>query len=453
MALAAAALAGCRSPAGTGGSQSSLDPLVAELRADPERDLRGLVVVVDGNVVREEYFNGSSAEELHDIRSAGKSITSLLVGLAIERGRIPGVDARLPALLGAAAEPHARLSLADVLTMRSGLAADDTDAASPGNEDRLDASDDWLAFALAVPARTAPGQTYVYNSLTAFLAGAVVERAIGEPLADFAARELFAPLGIRAHRWRRGPRGEGAGQGNLSLRLRDLAAIGEMVRGGGVYHGRRVISEAWIAASLAPQVAIGDVDRYADHYGYMWYRKTYFMDGEDVLVHFASGNGGNKIYVVPSRRMVVAITSAAYGRPHGQRRSERILLSVLGALRQAPAVRWFGSRAGSGYLAQPDGAVPTPAIREQPGPGGLDRQRLVTRRARERCRLAVPAVEGDAARVRIDLGAALRSTGEILAVAAPVVQHVGEAMARLTRGADDLGVVAGEEDLAAARDR
>jgi CubicO group peptidase (beta-lactamase class C family) len=310
---------------------STLDDLVAELRRDPQDDLRGLIILIDGSVVREEYFNGSSRDELHDIRSAGKSVTSLLAGIAIDRGLIAGVDQPVSSLLrSAASPPHlATITLADLLTMRSGLAADDSDPLSPGNESRLDAAADWLAFALAVPAREAPARSYVYNSLTAFLVGAVVEQATGAALEDFAAAHLFGPLGITAHRWRRGPRGEGAGQGNLSLRLRDLASLGELVRGLGTYRGRRVVSEAWVTASLSPHVAIGAVDRYADHYGYMWYRKRYDIDGTGVVVHFASGNGGNKIYVVPARRMVIAITSAAYGERHGQPRSERILRAVL----------------------------------------------------------------------------------------------------------------------------
>jgi CubicO group peptidase (beta-lactamase class C family) len=92
-----------------------------------------------------------------------------------------------------------------------------------------------------------------------------------------------------------------------------------------------VVSRAWITRSLAGIVPIATRDPYADAYGYMWYVKQHTVRNRAVTVHFASGNGGNKIYVIPSHRMVVAITSGAYGRSYGQRRSQEILLRVLNA--------------------------------------------------------------------------------------------------------------------------
>jgi CubicO group peptidase (beta-lactamase class C family) len=311
----------------------AMDALVAELRADPAEDLKGLVVMIGGDVVREEYFNGLRPADLHDIRSAGKSITSLLVGIALDRGLIRDVHQPLSAVLGVAAMgDRAAITMEDVLTMRSGLAALDVDPASPGNEDRLDASDDWLGFALHVPMASAPGRTYHYASVNAFLAGAVIEKVAGMDLHAFASRHLFGPLGIHDVRWRRGPRGEGAGQGNLMLRLRDLATLGQLILDGGTYRGTRLISQSWITASLAPRITVSAVDRFADHYGYMWYRKAYPVGAGTITVHVASGNGGNKLYVVPAHRMVVAIMSSAYGQPHGQPRSEQILLRTLSAL-------------------------------------------------------------------------------------------------------------------------
>ena len=98
-----------------------------------------------------------------------------------------------------------------------------------------------------------------------------------------------------------------------------------------MYHGRRIVSAAWLRDALTPHVAIGDSDPYADGYGYYWYAKSHDINGTQVPVRFASGNGGNKIYVVPSRQMVVAITSSAYGKGYGQRRSEANLKALLAA--------------------------------------------------------------------------------------------------------------------------
>jgi CubicO group peptidase (beta-lactamase class C family) len=323
-------LLGAAAPASS--RDTALDTILATFDWDAHPDLRGVVVLRDGQMVAERYYNGETAGTLHDIRSAGKSITALLVGIAIDQGRIHGVDDKVatywPETGGSAIGD---VAIDDLLTMRSGLAAFDEDPASPGNEDRLDAAPDPLVFLRSVPRADPPGTRYRYNSLTAYTAGVVVAKATGRSLADFARRSLFQPLGIHRWRWASDAAGHIKGQGNLSLTTRDLATIGEMVRGDGLYHGRRIVSAHWIRAALTPKVVIADDDPYADGYGYFWYSKVQTIAGTAIPVSFASGNGGNKIYVIPSRHMVVAITSSAYGHGYGQRRSEAILKAVLTA--------------------------------------------------------------------------------------------------------------------------
>ena len=310
----------------------ALDRVLATFDQDEHPDLRGVVVLRDGSVVAERYFNGETADSLHDVRSAGKSVTALLVGIAIDRGRIRSVadpvSASWPESSGSAIGD---VALSDVLTMRSGLAAFDEDPASPGNEDKLDETTDPLAFLRGVPRADPPGSRYRYNSLTAYTAGVVVAKATGGTMADFARSSLFEPLGITRWNWAADSAGYTKGQGNLSLTTRGFATIGEMVRGKGLYRGRRIVSARWIRDALAPKVAIADSDPYADGYGYFWYSKVQQIGGKPVAVSFASGNGGNKIYVVPSRHLVIAITSSAYGRGYGQRRSETILKAILSA--------------------------------------------------------------------------------------------------------------------------
>jgi CubicO group peptidase (beta-lactamase class C family) len=99
----------------------------------------------------------------------------------------------------------------------------------------------------------------------------------------------------------------------------------------GVVNGRRLVSHEWITRSLASQVAISASDPYADYYGYTWYTKAEPIGGHDIEVRFASGNGGNKIYIVTSLHMVVAITSSAYNTNYGQRRSQDVLWKILTA--------------------------------------------------------------------------------------------------------------------------
>lgn len=319
---------------------SLIDHLYSQMEEDEHQDLKGIVIVRDGRLVSERYFNGDSAETLHDIRSATKSITSMAMGIAIEQHLVRSTeDTIAPYLPGLPKDGKQVIRIRDLLTMRSGLDADDTDPASPGNEDRLDESSDWMRSAYAVPTKRTAGSTYLYCSLNAFLTGAIVENASHMPLDTFVDKNLFLPLGITHYRWRHVPVDRTTGQGNLAITARDAASIGELMRKDGVVNGKSVLSKDWVEQSLASTVAIHESDPYADFYGYMWYTRSEPVNGTSVLVHFASGNGGNKIYIIPSLHMVVAITSSAYNTGWGQRRSQDILLKILEASRPQSAQR------------------------------------------------------------------------------------------------------------------
>jgi CubicO group peptidase (beta-lactamase class C family) len=313
--------------------QVSLDSLYKDMTAEEHHDLKSIVIVQDGRLVSEHYFNGDSVETLHDIRSATKSITSLAMGLAIEKHLVQNVDDSITTYLpGLPQDGKEKIKIKDLLNMRSGLDADDTDPSTPGDEDRLDDSSDWMKSAYAVPVKRAPGETYLYCSLNAFLTGAIVENASHMKLDDFVKKNLFDPLGIHDYRWRHVPIDRITGQGNLAITARSAAAIGQLMLMDGVVDGRRILSHDWIERSMAAQVSIHDSDPYADFYGYMWYSKEELVGDRKISVHFASGNGGNKIYIVPSLRMVIAITSSAYNTKWGQRRSQDILLRILSSV-------------------------------------------------------------------------------------------------------------------------
>jgi CubicO group peptidase (beta-lactamase class C family) len=311
-------------------ADTPMDPVLARWDHDEHPDLRGVVILHKGRRLAERYYNGANPGAIHDMRSAGKSITALLVGIATEQGAIRSLDDPIsrywPEASGSAI---GAVALRDVLTMRSGLAAFDEDPASPGNEDRMDVAPDPLTFVRQVPDADPPGMRYRYNSVTAYVAGLVVARATGRHMSDFARQFLFQPLGIRRLHWDSDAAGLTKGQGNLSMTTREMATIGEMVRNRGRWGHRQVVGASWIAEMLAPRVSISADDPYADHYGYFWYQKDQPIGGTVLGVSFASGNGGNKIYVVPDCALVVAITSSAYGHGYGQRRSESILKAVL----------------------------------------------------------------------------------------------------------------------------
>jgi CubicO group peptidase (beta-lactamase class C family) len=312
--------------------QNALAGLSQELSSDPHRDIKGVVILRNHNLVAEYYFNGDDANTLHDIRSATKSITATLLGIAIRRHLIASVNDSISNYLPSLPrDGKQKIAIRDLLNMRSGLDVNDDDPSTPGNESRLDSSTDWIKAVYAVPMKSRPGQKYVYCSINAFILGVIVENASKQNLDVFAEKTLFRPLGIGAYKWRRVPVNRTAGQGNLSITTRDEARIGELYLNDGIFGGQHLVDKTWIDKSIENQIPISSVDPYADYYGYMWYSKDEQVGERKILVHFASGNGGNKIYVIPSLNMVVAITSSAYNQKYGQRRSQDILLRVLAA--------------------------------------------------------------------------------------------------------------------------
>ncbi len=309
---------------------ADLQSVVKNFENDEHADLISVTVRQNGKLVVEQFYNGADERTLVDVRSAGKSVTSLLFGIALDQGAIKSihdpVEKYWPESQGSAV---GSVQLLDLLTMRSGLSADADDPESPGHEDKLDASHDPLSFLMTVPVAEKPGTRYRYNSLAAYVTGVVIGRATGIGLENFARDNLFNPLEIKRWNWQKDLSGQTRGQGNLFLTASGFARIGEMVLTDGKYNDRQVVSSDWIKKSLKPRFDISDSDPYASDYGYYWYHQTYAAIDGSVEYFFASGNGGNKIYVIPRLSMVVSIMSRAYGQGRGQRRSENILKAIL----------------------------------------------------------------------------------------------------------------------------
>lgn len=311
-------------------TQSSLACALQQFDNVEHGDLKSVVVIHNGEWIAERYYGGADAETLVDVRSAGKSVTSLLMGIAIDENAVGSlqdpVEQYWPEAANTALGP---IPLDAVLTMRTGLHADADDPSSPGYEDNMDASDTPMAVALAVPMLDEPGAVYRYNSLAAYMAGIVIANATVGGMEAYAQEKLFRPLGIDHYDWQEDRDGITKGQGNLFLTATGFARIGQLVLNKGNFDGKQVVSERWINESLTPRVDISSSTSNATHYGFYWYQNSIEVEGETVTYWFASGNGGNKIYIVPERQLVVTVMSTAYGQGRGHRRSKAIFQSVL----------------------------------------------------------------------------------------------------------------------------
>lgn len=298
---------------------------------------RSLIVWHRGRPVVEAYFHGQIAVAPQNVKSITKSLDALLVGLAVDRGLIESVDdpvARyLPERMAAAGDPRlAGLTVRHLLTMTSGLAGVDYGA--------FQSSPDWNAFVLAQPLARPPGERFEYDTPVTHLLSELVARVAGSDLTSFANRYLLAPIGAHIDTWRRGPRGIEMGGNDAYLKATDLARLGELVRRGGEWEGRRVISAEWLTAALTRQVVppeptINHGTVGVRGYGYLWWLIE--LDGEPGWA--ALGHGGQYLAIFPARELVVVVTSHWPGpssTEHYRHLRELFTQHLLPAFRRSP---------------------------------------------------------------------------------------------------------------------
>lgn len=300
-------------------------------------DVTSVLVAKDGKLVYERYFNEGGPEVLNDTRSATKSVTSLLVGAAIDRGLIPDAQAKVYGYFSDRrpwqhpGPRKDRITLEDLLTMSSAWECDDENQFSSGNEERMYLSENWTQFALDLPLRGfAPwtarpedsphGRAFAYCTAGSFLLGAVVERATGKSLAAFSAEALEKPLGITQVQWNRSSEGVGMGGGGTRYRSRDLAKLGQIMVDGGRWQGKPVISSTWIDAALTVRAqAREDAD-----YGYQFWRFRFPLHGREQGVWTMSGNGGNYVFILPEEHLVAVVTRTSFNQRNVHPQSQQM---------------------------------------------------------------------------------------------------------------------------------
>ena len=307
--------------------------------------ITSVLVMVDGKLAYEAYFNGADRDTQNDVRSASKTVTSMLVGQAIARKAISGTGAKVfsffPDRHPKNPDPRKlQVTIEDLLTMSSLLECDDNNEFSSGNEERMYVTEDWLGFFLDLPIKgfapwvTKPkdspyGRSFSYCTAGVFTLGQVVEKATKRPVPDFARETLFAPLGIEKLTWIYSPLGQAQTGGGLRIRSRDLAKLGQLFLDGGRWHGKQVIPEDWVKVSTAAHVQATDTDTY----GYLWWRRDFAANGRTFPAFYMSGNGGNKVVVVPSAKLVAVITSTFYNSRGMHQQTDKLLTDyILAAL-------------------------------------------------------------------------------------------------------------------------
>ncbi len=327
-----------------------LEASIQRIRAGEYKAITSLLVMRRGTLWHETYFDADGslgADAPRNTRSATKTIASLLTGLALADGHLKSVAQPVLPFLPAQRrwgrdEPRkARISFEDLLTMSGPLECDDWNQWSRGNEERMYLVEDWVGFFWDLPMRgfaawvTSPaqsefGRAFSYCTAGVTTLGAALQAAVKEPLDDYAMRRLFEPLGIRDPLWQRLP---GSAQvqagGGLSLRSRDLLALGQLVLQRGAWNGRQLLPAEWIDASTSAKVRMDD----GTGYGYLWLLHRFEVQGRSIPTWAMNGAGGNTVQVIPSLDAVVVITSTNFQQPGAPRITMRLLTEhVLPAL-------------------------------------------------------------------------------------------------------------------------
>ena len=314
----------------------NLDPrpfqkVLEGVKAGTFQRLDGIVTVQGGAIIGEAYHGDFSRHRPHDTRSAGKSITALLAGIAVDQGKLHTSDG----LYGFFPEYRTEknwdpakdgVTVHHLLAMSSGLDAFDDGRKSPGSENYYqETQTQWLDHVLRVPMAFEPGSELVYASANYMLLGEVVAKAVDQPLDEFAAQYLFGPLGITEVNWFYAPNGHAYGAGGIRLTPRDLAKIGQLVLNQGKWDGHQVISKAWIKEMTRPKV---DGMLWGKRYAYGWYSHQVNVGDRVIEVLSAAGNGGQRIWVMPQLDAAAVVTMGHYN-SRKQKQADQILTSFI----------------------------------------------------------------------------------------------------------------------------
>jgi CubicO group peptidase (beta-lactamase class C family) len=303
-------------------AEQGLDPrLVAELYYDAAEleTLYGLLVIKNGHLIAEGYFNEGSVGQLSNRQSMTKSVTSALVGIALEQGHLSSVDQKMmdffPEFAGQIDDPRKeQITIRDMLQMRAGYPNEER---TPPYLDLLFFSDNWhhVPHLVDFPLLSGPGTEYSYSNLTSHLLGAIVARASGTDLRSYAQEHLFTPIGAEVGDWYADADGYNLGCIGIFLTARDMAKFGALYFHDGAWEGKQVVSADWVSESL---------QRYSEKthysgwfsskkgryirdvgYGYQWWSAR----AGDHRFDYAAGHGGNLIILLDDLDMIIVTTA------------------------------------------------------------------------------------------------------------------------------------------------
>jgi CubicO group peptidase (beta-lactamase class C family) len=312
-----------------------LTKLVNRIRRGKIQNIHSVLLVKEGNLVFEEYFEGHrfaydkeqfrgqpiryDRSTMHNTMSVTKAVTAAVVGIGIDRGLIESEQQVVSTLLPAYSELFdgykKEITIEHLLTMSSGLLWNEWDVPLSNTKNdliQLFIVADPVEYISSKPLAHPPGSYWYYSGGDVNLLGVVFEAATGRKVDEFSAEHLFSPLGITDFRWSYINNMILYASGELFLRPRDMAKFGYLYLNDGRWKGKQIISKAWIAKSLSPHISTNGRAREGASYGYQWWQKTFPIEKESIPAFVRSGWGGQMILLFPSIDVVVVFTGGNY---------------------------------------------------------------------------------------------------------------------------------------------
>jgi len=296
-------------------TSEKIDEMMFDILGGNDKNMHSILLIKNGKLVLEEYFYGYNRDTLHFLASVSKSITSVLVGIAIDQKIAADVETKayefFPEYTGTKwIDQNYPITLEHILTMSAGL---DWDAMKYSRRDprhtthQMYDSGDPIGFVLERNLAGVPGETFYYNSGLTILLGGIVKNTSGLYIDEFSGKYLFAPLGISDYHWDKFPDGHVQTDGGLHLKPRDMAKIGYMILKNGKWRDRQIVSRKWVAESTKKHIEALGIG-----YGYQWWLGKTTINNQTIEVLFASGHGGQKIFILPQLDLVAVFTSRVF---------------------------------------------------------------------------------------------------------------------------------------------
>lgn len=292
------------------------------IESDPRvffTNVESFIVWRQGNIIFEKYYNNYKKDSLHLIQSQTKSILSLLLGIAIDKGFVKSENEQVsnyfPQYFPLDDSAKLTMTIRDLITMSAGFRWEEMLPPDDPHNNNINMfnSGNYLQYALSQPLANKPNSEFKYNSGCPVIVGGIIEKASKMSVEKFAEKYLFKPLNINDYHWIKDSTGFCHCGGGLSLKPIDMVKIGAMVTSGGKWNNKQIVSDNWIARSTKPYF-LTSFDNAG--YGYFWWikkMKTHLGDSTDVIS--AEGAGGQYLYIFPEYKLIVAFTEHNYTTP------------------------------------------------------------------------------------------------------------------------------------------